>query len=31
MVTIKGMNEPLPVEEGLEIRQGETLRFNSGL
>lgn len=31
MVTIKGMNEPLPVGEGLEIRQGETLRFNSGL
>jgi len=30
-VTVKGMDEPLPVEADLEIRKGELLRFETGL
>ncbi|HPF98534.1 MAG TPA: VWA domain-containing protein [Kiritimatiellia bacterium] len=31
MVTVKGMDEPLPAGEGVEIKKGETLRFETGL
>ncbi|NCC52668.1 MAG: VWA domain-containing protein [Spartobacteria bacterium] len=30
-VTVRGMDEPLPVGEGIEIKKGETLRFDTGL
>ena len=31
IVHIKGMDEPLPVAEGLEIKSGQLLEFNTGL
>ena len=30
-VTVKGMAEPLPAGEGLEVLKGETLEFDAGL
>ena len=30
-VHVKGMDEPLPLAEGLDIQQGQLLEFDSGL